>query len=881
MQGSSTTGAREKRQATLRFQPQTFAERLSNSAQMQMQAPNAGFRVPYMNQFCGHTQMQAPNAGLGAPLMHPFCGCTQKLNWFVTEQQRMFKDVCTRLFGNTSCLQMPKEWRQWTREYPFNQGEQHAKNLRGWPLPAAQVHGMACFYDLLCGIFGDNKTWRINAEMHKFCTEQHNIQQASLQPPQAAYLNFDGNTKLHLGVQIFHFQSETGILQVSETFEHLLQTFLQRMQEFDLLPPSPNLSPDANQASSALHKPTFAPECCPLRTPHVQQSMKPHFCGVMRLGYLALDEPCTEENRNRYLHQWTRDCTQDSKPLAFDADHKPLANPDDARGCIPVFDVARVCGEAKDTAKGRATLQHLLAIGIAKRDVFWVKIDGDRVVIAIGWKGKDGSEPMKILLTSIRQSKNITSVVANSANRTTAPRSPSAVEAPSGPPDNQQTSSAMQEAGFPPELEASSAPATLTKPHSEVEYTQTEETIEDEGGATSVRKTQQTHVRTDEGASVTLHRGVEEGTRPDGTPFVRLGQDMRVEDKEGASMQAAQRIEMNGEFVSLVLEMRNGNLAICNMVAQMQAQNQQMQVQNQQAMQQSQQAMQQSQQTMELVVQQNQKLEQQQKDVANDLANIQQQLHSQQQQHKDDLANIQQELRSQQEQSAGAPSNAQGGPAPPADQALNKRARPSKKRGRPTKSTAGAASNAEGGPAPGPAPPADQAPRKRGRPRKRSRAGSAGAASEQAAVANQDKRAPLCVGDRNQDGLASQNRSGYSYDTGIVASQNVQSYPEEEKTKDKAMGLLFEKWKTDIKYLPKFDAWFVHYHDVNTSCYKIRSPLVSFEEACYLRRQLCLSSKDREQGAINLWPRMKYCSIPKTLHNDAVRRFRLANRGSL
>ena len=45
----------------------------------------------------------------------------------------------------------------------------------------------------------------------------------------------------------------------------------------------------------------------------------------------------------------------------------------------------------------------------------------------------------------------------------------------------------------------------------QVEHTQTEETIEDESGARSVRETQQTHVRTDDGASVTLRRGVEEG----------------------------------------------------------------------------------------------------------------------------------------------------------------------------------------------------------------------------------------------------------------------------------------------------------------------------------------------------------------------------------
>ena len=45
----------------------------------------------------------------------------------------------------------------------------------------------------------------------------------------------------------------------------------------------------------------------------------------------------------------------------------------------------------------------------------------------------------------------------------------------------------------------------------QVEHTQTEETIEDEGGATSVRKTQQTRIETEGGASVTLRRGVEEG----------------------------------------------------------------------------------------------------------------------------------------------------------------------------------------------------------------------------------------------------------------------------------------------------------------------------------------------------------------------------------
>ena len=45
----------------------------------------------------------------------------------------------------------------------------------------------------------------------------------------------------------------------------------------------------------------------------------------------------------------------------------------------------------------------------------------------------------------------------------------------------------------------------------QVEHTQTEETIEDEGGATTVRKTQQTRIESKGGASLTLRRGVEEG----------------------------------------------------------------------------------------------------------------------------------------------------------------------------------------------------------------------------------------------------------------------------------------------------------------------------------------------------------------------------------
>ena len=268
---------------------------------------------------------------------------------------------------------------------------------------------------------------------------------------------------------------------------------------------------------------------------------------------------------------------------------------------------------------------------------------------------------------------------------------------------------------------------------------------------------------------------------------------MRVEDKEGASMQAGHTIEMKAEVASLLREMRDGNEAIRAMVAQMQLQNQKQSQDNQQA--------------MDLVVQQNQKLEQQRKD---DLASLQQQ-------RKDDLANIQQQLRDQQQQSAGAPSNAQGGPAPPAG----------------------------------------QAPRKRGRPPKSASAGSAGASSKKAALANKAKR------DR-----ASQD------------ADPVQAYPDEEKTKDEAMQFCFEPWKTNIDYHPNEDAWFVQYSDKRRYDYVIRSPYVSFEQACYLRRELCLSKKDRDENAKNLWTHLKNCAKPQRLYNLAVKKFAKKIRGS-
>ena len=93
----------------------------------------------------------------------------------------------------------------------------------------------------------------------------------------------------------------------------------------------------------------------------------------------------------------------------------------------------------------------------------------------------------------------------------------------------------------------------------QVEHTQTGETIEDEGGATSVRKTQQTRIETEGGASVTLQRGAEEGQHPDGSRFVRLGQNMRVEDKEGASVEAGRTVEMSSDVYSFMQQLNQSN----------------------------------------------------------------------------------------------------------------------------------------------------------------------------------------------------------------------------------------------------------------------------------------------------------------------------------
>ena len=95
----------------------------------------------------------------------------------------------------------------------------------------------------------------------------------------------------------------------------------------------------------------------------------PHCCGVQRLGFLALGIQRTPENEHMYVRQWTRDCSNEPKPLVFDADGKPLANPDDAYGAMNAIDTLEVAGHSKSAAKRHATVENLIAMGIDRRNM--------------------------------------------------------------------------------------------------------------------------------------------------------------------------------------------------------------------------------------------------------------------------------------------------------------------------------------------------------------------------------------------------------------------------------------------------------------------------------------------------------------------------------
>ena len=102
---------------------------------------------------------------------------------------------------------------------------------------------------------------------------------------------------------------------------------------------------------------------------------KPHFCGVQILGYAALNITWTEENKDKFVRQWTRDCSNEPKPLVFDADGTPLANPEDARGAVNVIDALKALGKNERFARDLANKEKLIAMGIDRSNIFMVKWD--------------------------------------------------------------------------------------------------------------------------------------------------------------------------------------------------------------------------------------------------------------------------------------------------------------------------------------------------------------------------------------------------------------------------------------------------------------------------------------------------------------------------
>ena len=104
---------------------------------------------------------------------------------------------------------------------------------------------------------------------------------------------------------------------------------------------------------------------------------KPHFCGVQRRGYMVLEIQRTEENKDKFVRQWTRDCSNEPKPLVFDADGKPLANPADAYGAVNVIDALKCLGKPSNSASRHAKPDEIMKLGIDRRDIFLLHFDGN------------------------------------------------------------------------------------------------------------------------------------------------------------------------------------------------------------------------------------------------------------------------------------------------------------------------------------------------------------------------------------------------------------------------------------------------------------------------------------------------------------------------
>ena len=95
-------------------------------------------------------------------------------------------------------------------------------------------------------------------------------------------------------------------------------------------------------------------------------------------GYAALNITWTEENKDKFVRQWTRDCKNEPKPLVFDVDGKPLENPADAKGAMNVIDALRVCtAKSSASASRHAKPEELMKLGIDRRNIYLIHFDGD------------------------------------------------------------------------------------------------------------------------------------------------------------------------------------------------------------------------------------------------------------------------------------------------------------------------------------------------------------------------------------------------------------------------------------------------------------------------------------------------------------------------
>jgi hypothetical protein len=104
---------------------------------------------------------------------------------------------------------------------------------------------------------------------------------------------------------------------------------------------------------------------------------KPHFCGVQRLGWDVFEIQPMPKTQLIYVRQWTKDCKNEPKPLVFDVDGKPLANPAAAKGAVNVIDALKAVGLPERMAQRFSSVDKLLQLGIDPSNIFFMNWDGN------------------------------------------------------------------------------------------------------------------------------------------------------------------------------------------------------------------------------------------------------------------------------------------------------------------------------------------------------------------------------------------------------------------------------------------------------------------------------------------------------------------------